>query len=184
MLIRSEYSRYSRFFYTEYEQSGPFIDEEHCGYSILQAIQWQTVDGKPLMVRSIQRMGVAWCALSEPNFLLWLEDGLARGILAPVLFACARSGSVTLVVDATSDLVRTEQFKREWDDVFGVAEDPYWWNVSFECFDRDRFQVEMMPVITDEYVRNINHHWKLGMRRYESAGLVSPGDVRPNYFVP
>lgn len=184
MLIRSEYSRCSRFFFTEYEQSGPFIDEEHCGYSILQAVQWRTIDGKPLMVRSIQRLGVAWCALSESNLFLWLEDALARGILSPVLFVCARSGSVTLVVDAGSELVRLEEFKREWDDVFGVAEDPYWWNVIIKYFDRETFQAEMMPVVTDEYVRNIYHHWRLGVHKYEPAGLVSPGDVRPDYFIP
>jgi len=184
MLIRNEYSWYSRFFFTEYEQSGPFIDDEQCAYSVLQAVQWQTADGKPLMVRSIQRIAVAWCALSEPNLFLWLEDALARGILSPVLFVCARSGSVTLVVDAGSELVRSDEFRQEWDDVFGVAEDPYWWNVSFKCFDRDRFQAEMMPMITDEYVRNINHHWKLGVRSYVPAGLVSPGDICPDYFIP
>lgn len=184
MLIRNEYSRYSRFFFTEYEQSGPFINEDQCGYSILQAVQWRTMDGKPLMVRSIQRIGVAWCALSEPNLFLWLEDALARGILSPVLFVCARSGSVTMVVDAGSELVRLEEFKREWDDVFGVAEDPYWRNVIIKIFDRETFQAEMMPVVTDEYVRNINHHWKLGVRSYEPAGLVSPENVRPDYFIP
>jgi hypothetical protein len=184
MVIRSDYSRYSRFFFTEYEESGPFINEDHCGYSIIQAVQWRTADGKPLMVRSIQRIGVAWCALSEPNLFLWLEDALARGILSPVLFVCARSGSVTLVVDAGSGLERSDVFRREWDDVFGSAEDPYWLSVSFKCFDRDTFQAEMMPVVTDEYVRNINHHWKLGVRSYVPVGLVSPGDVCPDYFIP
>jgi hypothetical protein len=142
------------------------------------------MDGIPLMVRSIQRIGVAWCALSEPNLFLWLEDALARGILSPVLFACARSGSVTLVVDAGSELARSEQFKREWDDVFGVVEDLYWWNVIIKFFDSETFHAEMMPVVTDEYVRNINHHWKLGLHSYETAGFVSLEDDRPDYFIP
>lgn len=169
MIARDYYPTYSRFLSTEYIERGPCInDDNYVQYSIHQTIQWLDVDAAPLLSVGIQRVGIAWGIIRETRLLYFLEEALARGLLSPVLFICARSGCITIIVDNKSNFAKSDKFKSGWDDIVGVTEDPYWWSVSIKALGDGNIKAELMPAIDEKYVQNISDFWNLGVRRYQS----------------
>lgn len=169
MITRSYYPSYSRFLSTEYIERGPVINgEDYVHHSIHQTIQWLDVDAAPLLSVGIQTIGIAWGVIGETRLFYFLEEALARGLLSPILFISARSGCITIIVDNTSNFAKSDKFKYGWEDIVGVPEDPYWWNVSIKALGDGDFKAELMPAIDEKYVQNISDFWHLGVRRYQS----------------
>ncbi|NNA13709.1 hypothetical protein HBN71_21435 [Pseudomonas lundensis] len=172
MLVRNYYPRYSRFFFTEYEERGPYIDDgQSVRYSIFQSIQWRDNNARLLLGATIQRIGIAWGVFSETRLFFFLDDALAKGLLSPVLFICARYGNVTIVVD-DSDFTRSEEFEWGWNAIVSDADDPYWWSVSIKSLGSGDFVAEDMPKVTEKYIKNIDDFWGLGLRPYNTMALI------------
>lgn len=172
MFVRNYYPRYSRFFFTEYEERGPYIDDgESVRYSIYQCIQWRDNNAKLTLGATIQRIGIAWGVFSETRLFFFLDDALAKGLLSPVLFVCARYGSVTIVVEE-SDFTMSKEFERGWNAIVSDADDPYFWSVSIKSLGSGDFEAEGMQKVNEEYIKNIDDFWGLGCRPYNTMILI------------
>jgi hypothetical protein len=110
---------YSRLLYTEHEHSH---DEHGEGaYTIFSTQQTRDVNSMPLSAVSLQKFAVLWEGRPDTRVIDLIEEGIIKGVLAPVKLLHASKGTLFIAHDSMLGDGRYAEFVNAWADIASGA---------------------------------------------------------------
>lgn len=158
-------------------------------YSILRAIEWLDVIGKPVSNGLVHDFAVIWDEDHDTRVIEAIERMYMEGLLFAVQFVGERKGTITVIVDpkfyrqlGNSGL---DTYKRKIEEITSSLSSGDDWPCDVGTFSKPIFkssspQPEYGWLINDSfervdtYLRNIDNLWSLGSRKYVAPKYVEP----------
>jgi hypothetical protein len=163
-----------RFLYDEAQPVGAIGRGTH--YSVARVAEWRDALLRTTETALIHDFAIIWDEDHDERVIQVLEKLYLKGLLAPVLYAGERKGSLSLILDPSvtgADPRFLVDYEEQVADL--AAPDGDAWSVEITLMGDGRTRIiadsaERM----DTYLRNIRVLWGLGLR--ESAALKPPVD--------
>jgi len=160
--------RYSTLFNTVHDQHEPTVDiGRGAHFSILSTAQWLDMQLIPMARAVVQRIAIIWDEGHDTRIIPMLEAALINGIISPVLFVGERKGSVTLMLDMGSPLIKDPEFIQAWQKICYGPDDDHWsltiigWGENTHPLIHDEFHKAVA------YLEMIDAQFKLGLWEYK-----------------
>ncbi|MHA6140933.1 hypothetical protein ACX3YC_26495 [Pseudomonas mohnii] len=115
---------YSRLLYTEYEN--PHDEDGEGAYTIFSTQQAKDVNSMPLSAVCIQKFAVLWEGRPDTRVIDLIEEGIIKGVLAPVKLLHASEGTLFIAYDSMLDDSHYEKFVNAWADIASGALHDCW----------------------------------------------------------
>jgi hypothetical protein len=110
---------YSRLLYTEHEH--PHDEHGEGAYTIFNTQQTRDVNSMPLNAVSLQKFAVLWEGRPDTRVIDLIEEGIIKGVLAPVKLLHASEGTLFIAYDSILDAAHYEEFVNAWADIASGA---------------------------------------------------------------